>query len=99
MNVAFRSVPSSMWYTLLMLTGEFPLADFTSPGKWVAGTIGVLAVALFAIPTGVLGAGFEEWVQDKEEARAEALAEDMCCEDCGDIIRTTSPNEQTGAAS
>eukprot|EP01134_Creolimax_fragrantissima_P007328 CFRG7328T1 len=93
MNVAFRSVPSSMWYTLLMLTGEFPLADFTSSGKWVAGCIGVVAVAIFAIPTGVLGAGFEEWVQDKEEARAALLSIESVCQDCGETILSDSRND------
>jgi hypothetical protein len=29
----FDSVPRSMYYTLLMMFGEFPITDFTTPGK------------------------------------------------------------------
>ena len=30
----------------------------------VSGIMGVVAVGSFAIPIGILGAGFQEWVQD-----------------------------------
>jgi hypothetical protein len=29
----FNSVPRSMYYTLLMMFGEFPITDFTTSGK------------------------------------------------------------------
>lgn len=32
----FDSVPRSMYYTLLMMFGEFPITDFTPPGKVTA---------------------------------------------------------------
>lgn len=54
----------SMFPTLLMLTGEFPLANFTSLGQIIAGFVAVVAVAIFAVPTSVLGAGFMSAVQD-----------------------------------
>lgn len=52
-----------MFPTLLMLTGEFPLANFTALGQIVAGFVAVVAVAIFAVPTSVLGAGFTHAVQ------------------------------------
>jgi hypothetical protein len=52
-----------MFPTLLMLTGEFPLANFTPLGQVVAGFVAVVAVAIFAVPTSVLGAGFTQAVQ------------------------------------
>jgi hypothetical protein len=52
-----------MFPTLLMLTGEFPLANFTPLGQIVAGFVAVVAVAIFAVPTSVLGAGFTQAVQ------------------------------------
>ena len=53
----------SMFPTLLMLTGEFPLANFTALGQIIAGFVAVVAVAIFAVPTSVLGAGFTHAVQ------------------------------------
>jgi hypothetical protein len=52
-----------MFPTLLMLTGEFPLADFTVAGRFISGFIAVGAVAIFAVPTAVLGSGFIKAVQ------------------------------------
>eukprot|EP01013_Petalomonas_cantuscygni_P020259 TRINITY_DN3851_c0_g1_i1.p1 TRINITY_DN3851_c0_g1~~TRINITY_DN3851_c0_g1_i1.p1 ORF type:complete len:370 (+),score=62.61 TRINITY_DN3851_c0_g1_i1:187-1296(+) len=59
----FQSVPNSLFPTLLMLTGEFPLSNFTPLGQVVAGCVAVFAVAIFAIPTGVLGSGFVRALQ------------------------------------
>lgn len=52
-----------MFPTLLMLTGEFPLANFSPLGQIIAGFVAVVAVAIFAVPTSVLGAGFTHAVQ------------------------------------
>jgi ABC-type Fe3+ transport system permease subunit len=63
MKPHFQSIPLAMFPTLLMLTGEFPLSNFTAAGQWVAGFVAVIAVAIFAVPTSVLGAGFMQAVQ------------------------------------
>ena len=34
----YKSIPAAMWPTLLNLSGEVPLADFTVPGRIVCGT-------------------------------------------------------------
>lgn len=59
----FQSIPSAMFPTLLMLTGEYPLAAFSPLGQVVAGFVAVIAVAIFAVPTSVLGSGFIQAVQ------------------------------------
>eukprot|EP00892_Ulva_mutabilis_P008640 jgi/Ulvmu1/6148/UM028_0004.1 len=59
----FQSIPGSMFPTLLMLTGEFPLSDFTPIGQVIAGFVAIVAVAIFAVPTSVLGSGFMQAVQ------------------------------------
>ena len=61
--LCLQSIPSALFPTLLMLTGEFPIADFTAPGRFIAGFIAVVAVAIFAVPTAVLGSGFVKAVQ------------------------------------
>lgn len=59
----FQSIPASLFPTLLMLTGEYPLAEFTAKGQVVAGFIAIVAVAVFAVPTAVIGSGFVKAVQ------------------------------------
>ncbi|KAA8491871.1 Potassium voltage-gated channel subfamily KQT member 4 [Porphyridium purpureum] len=59
----FQSIPDAMFPTTLMLTGEYPLVDFTVAGRWIAAFIAVIAVAFFAVPTGVLGSGFVKAVE------------------------------------
>jgi len=60
---AFSSIPNSMFPTLVMLTGEYPYAEFTTAGKYIAGMIAVIAVAIFAVPTAVIGSGFVQAIQ------------------------------------
>ena len=60
MSAYYRTVPDAMWITLLNLTGESPLAQYSVWGKIVTGLLGLCATGLFGIPIGVLGAGFEE---------------------------------------
>uniref|UniRef100_A0A0G4IEC4 Ion transport domain-containing protein n=1 Tax=Chromera velia CCMP2878 TaxID=1169474 RepID=A0A0G4IEC4_9ALVE len=59
----FRSIPQSMWVTMIMLTGEMPLSEFTPLGKIITGFMCVTAVAVFAVPTAVIGSGFVRAVQ------------------------------------
>lgn len=59
----FQSIPQAMFPVLLMLTGEFPLADFTAKGQVIAGAIAVVAVAIFAVPSAVLASGFIQAVE------------------------------------
>ena len=77
----YTSIPASMWPTLLFLSGECPLCDFTPAGKLITVFLGLFAVAIFAIPVGVIGSGWEDYMDDmveeleEEDAQAEAEAE------------------------
>lgn len=62
----YKTVPHSMWITLLNLSGECPLAHYSGAGKIILGFIGVFATAIFGVPIGLLGAGFEELVTEGE---------------------------------
>ena len=66
MDNHFQSIPLSMFPTLLMLTGEFPLSDFTPLGQVVSCFIAIIAVAIFAVPTSILGSGFMQAVQKSQ---------------------------------
>jgi len=65
MKVYYNTIPNSMWITLLNLSGECPLAHYSNVGKVIVGIIGLFATAVFGIPIGILGAGFETLVTSK----------------------------------
>lgn len=69
----YSTVPNSMWVTLLNLSGESPLAQYSGAGKVATGILGLFATGIFGIPIGVLGAGFEEVVSDENEDNEEEL--------------------------
>eukprot|EP01104_Vermistella_antarctica_P006485 TRINITY_DN17186_c0_g1_i1.p1 TRINITY_DN17186_c0_g1~~TRINITY_DN17186_c0_g1_i1.p1 ORF type:complete len:343 (-),score=71.66 TRINITY_DN17186_c0_g1_i1:32-973(-) len=62
----FQSIPQALFPVCLMLTGEFPLSDFTPLGQFFACLLAVFAVAIFAVPTAVLGSGFVKALQDSQ---------------------------------
>ena len=76
MSSNYKTVPDSMWVTLLNLSGESPLAQYTLWGKIVTGIIGLFATGLFGIPIGVLGAGFEEMVEEEEPDEPDDVGDD-----------------------
>lgn len=59
----FQSIPQAMYPVCLMLTGEFPLVDFTPMGQVISGSIAIVAVAIFAVPSAVLASGFIKALQ------------------------------------
>lgn len=63
----YVSVPTSMWVTMLNLTGECPIVDYGLMGRWVTGLMGLLAVGFFTVPFGLMSGGFEEYLQDDVE--------------------------------
>ncbi|KAI0561941.1 Ion transport protein [Gracilaria domingensis] len=60
----FQSIPQSLFPVLLMLTGEFPLADFSPWGQVIASGIAVVAVAIFAVPSALLASSFVKAMQE-----------------------------------
>jgi len=64
----YRSIPSASYFSLLNLFGEFPLIDQHSLGGKIVGTlVAVVAVAIFAIPTSIIGNGFEDIIYKRHE--------------------------------
>jgi len=62
----YESIPMASYYALLNLFGEFPhMAAHSFGGKIVGAFTAVVAVAVFALPVGIIGNGFEEVVAAK----------------------------------
>lgn len=78
---AFSSIPATMWWAVATLTtvGYGDMYPVTLMGKFCASIIAILGIGMFALPTGILGAGFVEAVQKKKGQRV--------CPHCGKELR------------
>lgn len=56
----FSSIPATMWWGIVTLTtiGYGDMAPVTVAGRLLGGLIAVLGIGMFALPAGLLGAGF-----------------------------------------
>jgi Ion transport protein len=71
----YRTIPSAMWITLLNLSGESPLCQYSMYGKIITAILGLFATGIFGIPIGLLGAGFEAIVSQENEDSLQELAQ------------------------
>ena len=64
----FSSIPATMWWSIATPTtvGYGDMCPVTVLGKLCASVIAVLGIGLFALPAGILGAGFVEALQKKK---------------------------------
>ena len=66
---AFSSIPATMWWAIATLTtvGYGDIYPQTGLGRLFASIIAVLGIGMFALPTGILGAGFVEEIQKSKQ--------------------------------
>jgi voltage-gated potassium channel len=64
----FSSIPATMWWSVATLTtvGYGDIYPITLMGKLCASVISILGIGMFALPTGILGAGFVEEIQKRK---------------------------------
>jgi voltage-gated potassium channel len=76
----FSSIPATMWWAVATLTtvGYGDMFPVTALGKVLAGVIAIIGIGMFALPTGILGAGFVE-----EIGKSKAECECETCPHCG----------------
>ncbi len=76
----FSDIPSAMWWSVVTLTtvGYGDIYPVTPLGKIIGGLVAILGVGMFAIPAGVLGAGFVEEMQKQRVKRV--------CPHCGKTL-------------
>lgn len=76
----FRSIPEAMWWGVVTLTtvGYGDIYPITTFGKILSSVISLLGIGLFALPTGLLSAGFIEEISKKDADRK--------CPHCGKTI-------------
>ncbi len=67
---SFSSIPSTMWWGVSALTtvGYGDMYPITPIGKLLGAIISLLGIGLFAMPTGILSAGFVEEIRKRRES-------------------------------
>ncbi|MDC0325713.1 ion transporter [bacterium] len=76
----FSSIPATMWWSVATLTtvGYGDMYPVTLLGKICASAVAIIGIGMFALPTGILGAGFVEVIQKKKNRNS--------CPHCGKKI-------------
>jgi len=79
---AFSSIPATFWWAIVTLTtvGYGDIYPITTLGKILGGFIALLGIGMFALPTGILGAGFVERIQKDKKSKT------IKCPKCGSTI-------------
>ncbi|WP_147822116.1 ion transporter [Salidesulfovibrio onnuriiensis] len=76
----FGSIPESLWWAVITLTtvGYGDVYPVTAMGRIMASLIALLGIGMFALPAGILSAGFVEWRERQEKPKV--------CPHCGKRI-------------
>ena len=78
----FGSIPDAMWWAVVTLAtvGYGDIYPITPLGKFLAAIVAISAIGLFALPTGILAAGFAESLGRKRENNRDKT---LACPRCG----------------
>jgi voltage-gated potassium channel len=82
-ETTFTSVPAALWWGMMTITtiGYGDMYPITPLGKLIGSVVGFLGICVFALPVGILGAGFTSYVEQQRLAKA-AEDDDVCCPHC-----------------
>lgn len=72
MEGAFATLPSSMYYSLIFLGGEWGKIDFTPAGQIVCTFYCVMGIGLYGIPVGAVFEAFSDVLAEAEEKKLRA---------------------------
>jgi len=74
---AFGSIPDAMWWGVVTLTtvGYGDIYPITPLGKFLGAILAFLGIGIFALPAGIIAAGFSEEVQKRKQERMAANLE------------------------
>lgn len=71
----FTSIPTTMWWAIATLTtvGYGDMAPVSPLGRLLGSVIAVLGIGLFALPAGILSAGFSDALQRRRDLMKDAV--------------------------
>jgi voltage-gated potassium channel len=78
----FASIPGSLWWGVATITtvGYGDVYPVTVLGQFLAAVVAILGLGMFALPTGLLGAGFVEELSRRHQAKT------LLCPHCGRLV-------------
>ncbi|MEC8542110.1 MAG: ion transporter, partial [SAR324 cluster bacterium] len=85
----FGSIIESMWWAVATLTtvGYGDVTPITSLGRFLGAASAIIGIGLFAIPTGILAAGFAETDEQENSINTQKEDSPKVCSHCGQIIK------------
>lgn len=99
----FDSIPASMWICLLLLTGNggYEIMEYNTITKVVVGSTAVMALGIFAIPTGIFWSGFLRQFQKRKSlsnssSNLSQLTRKCKCPNCNFEFEQTETEPGTG---
>ncbi|MEG4578870.1 ion transporter [Microcoleus sp. MON1_C5] len=74
---AFGSIPDAMWWGVVTLTtvGYGDIYPITPLGRFLGAILAFLGIGIFALPAGIIAAGFSEEVQRRKQQKMAATLE------------------------
>ena len=77
-----------MWWAVATLTtvGYGDVTPITTLGRFLGAASAIIGIGLFAIPTGILAAGFAESHEPLESSKIQEKITHKVCEHCGQRI-------------
>ena len=72
----FATLPDAIWWSTLMMTGEFSVTPVTVLGRTLGMLVAVLGVGLFALPAGIIASGLLEQLAESQGAAARQADQD-----------------------
>jgi voltage-gated potassium channel len=78
----FSSIPDAMWWAVVTLAtvGYGDVYPITPLGKFIAAIVALTAIGLFALPAGILAAGFADRLNARHEGNDR---QNISCPQCG----------------
>lgn len=68
----FETLPDAIWWSTLMMTGEFTVTPMTFLGRVLGMAVAILGVGLFALPAGIIASGFLEQLNERPDQAFES---------------------------
>eukprot|EP00929_Paragymnodinium_shiwhaense_P084332 TRINITY_DN4507_c0_g3_i1.p1 TRINITY_DN4507_c0_g3~~TRINITY_DN4507_c0_g3_i1.p1 ORF type:complete len:374 (+),score=25.73 TRINITY_DN4507_c0_g3_i1:121-1242(+) len=102
-NEDFSSVPKSMWWATAALTtvGYGDVVPQTGGGRVVASLVAFLGIGMFALPTGIVASGFQEYAEAnaaEKRRRGMRVPNDADCAESTDLFSSGPPIEGADAS-
>lgn len=84
----FGTIPRAMWYTIVVLTtvGFGDVTAITPLGRIITSCLAISGIAMFALPSGLLGAAFTAEFRRQRLGRGAVQSDDAHCPHCGEPL-------------